>query len=298
MLNAVWLETFVTLCEVGHFTRAAAALNMTQPGVSQHLRKLEEQVGRTLLSRDGKSFTPTPAGEALLRIGRRRREEEQTLQQQLGHDDADCGIVSIAAPGSLALLLYPTFMRLMQAAPKLVLKLEAAPQQRINDGVAEGTFDLGLVYHAPTHPRLAGDKAGQDELCLLLPKGVAQPQNFQDLAALGFVAHPDGFAHADELLGLNFSKDYPGADRLKQKTYINQIGQLLDPVAQGLGYTVLPRSGVEAYAKRDRLHIAELPHPVRHDLWLIHRKSRLLPARIHKLRMAIQTVLTEGGVKG
>ena len=64
MLNATWLETFVTLTEIGHFTRAAEKLNMTQPGVSQHLRKLEEQVGQSLIAQEGKSFTLTPAGEA------------------------------------------------------------------------------------------------------------------------------------------------------------------------------------------------------------------------------------------
>ena len=102
MLNSVWLDTFVTLCEVGHFTRAAAALNMTQPGVSQHLRKLEQQVGEPLLSRDGKSFVPTPAGESVLAIGRRRREEERQLRQALQQDDPDSGEASAAcSPGEL-----------------------------------------------------------------------------------------------------------------------------------------------------------------------------------------------------
>lgn len=72
MLNAQWLETFVVLCETGHFTKAASLLNMTQPGVSQHLRKLEAQVGQSLISRQGKSFSPTPAGEAVLAVGRAR----------------------------------------------------------------------------------------------------------------------------------------------------------------------------------------------------------------------------------
>ena len=83
MLNALWLNSFVTLCETGHFTRAAARLNMTQPGLSQHIQKLEAQLGKPLLSRDGKSFIPTPAGEALLALGRRRRAEEQALLQSL-----------------------------------------------------------------------------------------------------------------------------------------------------------------------------------------------------------------------
>ncbi len=120
MLNATWLETFATLCDVGHFTRAAAALNMTQPGVSQHVKKLEAQLGQPLLSRDGKSFILTPAGEAVLAIARRRRAEEGTLQGELQHDDPDRGQVSIACSGSLALLLYPRFMDLISKAPRPV----------------------------------------------------------------------------------------------------------------------------------------------------------------------------------
>lgn len=55
MLNQQWLATFVTLVEVGHFTHTANKLFMTQPGVSQHIKKLEEQVGVHLLLRDRKS---------------------------------------------------------------------------------------------------------------------------------------------------------------------------------------------------------------------------------------------------
>jgi len=54
VLNASWLETFTTLCDIGHFTRTADRLAMTQPGVSQHIRKLEQQVGQPLILREGK----------------------------------------------------------------------------------------------------------------------------------------------------------------------------------------------------------------------------------------------------
>ena len=51
MLNATWIETFTVLAEEGHFTRAAQPLNMTQPGVSQHLHLHRVHPGR----RGGKS---------------------------------------------------------------------------------------------------------------------------------------------------------------------------------------------------------------------------------------------------
>lgn len=291
MLNSVWLDTFVTLCEVGHFTRAAAALNMTQPGVSQHLRKLEQQVGEPLLSRDGKSFVPTPAGESVLAIGRRRREEERQLRQALQQDDPDSGEASAACSGSLALLLYPRFIARMAEAPDLRLSLEAAPQTRVIEGVAAGTYDLGITDHAPTHSRLDGERAGHDALCLLMPRGAQPPQCFADLDRLGFIAHPDGAAYADALLGANFPRDYPGAERIRRRSFVNQINQIPEPVAQGLGYTVLPRSGVDAYAGRDELSVVPLPVAVRHELWLIHRRGRVLPARLRKLRQLITDAL-------
>ena len=44
MINPTWLNTFCTLVEVNHFTQTAERLFMTQSGVSQHIKKLEQQV--------------------------------------------------------------------------------------------------------------------------------------------------------------------------------------------------------------------------------------------------------------
>ena len=65
MINITWLRSFCTLVEVGHFTRTAERLHMTQSGVSQHVRKLEQQLGAELLVRQGKQFSLSDAGERL-----------------------------------------------------------------------------------------------------------------------------------------------------------------------------------------------------------------------------------------
>ncbi len=51
MINPLWLNTFRTLVKVGHFTQTAEKLYMTQPGVSQHIKKLEQACHCDLLSR-------------------------------------------------------------------------------------------------------------------------------------------------------------------------------------------------------------------------------------------------------
>lgn len=284
MLNATWLETFTTLCETGHFTRAAQRLNMTQPGVSQHLRKLERQVGQALLTQTGKSFTPTPAGDAVFALGLARREEEARLRETIDADDPDQGAARIACSGSFATLLYARARSWMQRAPRLSLHLEAAPRGAILAGVLEGRFDLGILGTDPDHPRLSARFLGREELCLALPASApAASPGFDDLQRRGFIAHPDGYAYADELFALNFPDAYSGSDRLHIRAHLNQIGQIPAPVADGIGYTLLPRSAVNAFGDRDRLRIAALPQRCWHDLWLIHRRGRILPARLTRL---------------
>ncbi|WP_222126247.1 LysR family transcriptional regulator [Rothia kristinae] len=60
------LRYFVTVVDEGSFTRAAERLFVAQPGVSAQIRRLEAELGQTLLDRSGPSVRPTSAGTALL----------------------------------------------------------------------------------------------------------------------------------------------------------------------------------------------------------------------------------------
>lgn len=284
MLNATWLQTFTVLCETRNFTQAARRLNMTQPGVSQHLRKLEDQLGYPLVAQQGKSFSLTPAGEAVRAVGIARQDEERRLRETVATDDPDIGTVSLACSGSFALLSAPRIFALMVDTPALEVHLEAAPQSSVLTGVLEGRFDLGIVGLDPGHPRLEASRLGREEVCLVLPASYANKAvSFEGLESLGFVAHPDGYRYADDLFSLNFPGAFTGADRLRKRAHVNQIGQIPALVAQGLGYTLLPRSGVAAFAHPEQLFIAPLPQRRFHDVWLISLRGRPLSARVRRM---------------
>ncbi|MEE9322462.1 MAG: LysR substrate-binding domain-containing protein [Granulosicoccus sp.] len=70
-MRYVQLRAFHYVCLHGGFSKAAVALHLTQPAVSDQVRKLEEAYDILLLSRQGKQVVPTVAGEALLEISHR-----------------------------------------------------------------------------------------------------------------------------------------------------------------------------------------------------------------------------------
>ncbi len=61
---------FCKVIDLQSFTRAAEALSLTQPTVSEHIRVLEESLGEKLVDRLGREILPTPAGKVLYRYAR------------------------------------------------------------------------------------------------------------------------------------------------------------------------------------------------------------------------------------
>src|SRR5260370_38166775 len=71
MLDLQLLRSFVSVVDAGSFTRAGERVHRTQSTVSQQIQRLEEQLGRPLLHRNGRQVTPTDGGERLLPYARR-----------------------------------------------------------------------------------------------------------------------------------------------------------------------------------------------------------------------------------
>jgi DNA-binding transcriptional LysR family regulator len=280
MINQQWLHTFLTLVEVGHFTLTGDKLHMTQPGVSQHIKKLEEQLGVLLLNRIGKRFEVTREGEALYQFGCKRRQEEEQLYRELQFDDPHKGECRFACSGAMASFLYPHLLKRQKMHSGLMVSVEGAPNERIIESILKNAIDLGIVTQSSPSTELVYEAIGFEPLCLFLPGTYAsQPLSFDSLKKLGFIDHPDGAHYADRLLSANFGEQFHSVEKLNKTGYVNQINQILIPVSDGLGFTVLPEKAVRHFPQQSLLYVAPLKVPIQDELFLARKKHRVLPKR-------------------
>ncbi len=143
-----------------------------------------------------------------------------------------------------------------------------------------GRCDLGLVDQPPPQTNLIAEPFAREPLCLVVPAAEGEP-DWPDLCRLGFIDHPDGRSMALRLL----ARRYPGQrfDAIPLRGFTNQIGLILEPVARGLGFTVLPQFAVSAFPRQQQIRVVENPVEVIDTLWLIYRAEWPLPARHQQL---------------
>ena len=274
VLHPAWLKSFVAVCETGSFTRAAAMLDLTQAAVSQQLQRLEGECGPLLMRRTRRPEL-TPAGLQVLAYARDMEKAHERLRAALADHDPYSGAISIASPGSIGLILYPRLLALQAARPGLSVSYRAAPTGSIVAAVLDSQAELGIVTHQPDDERLATQLFAHESLCMAVPAAVTDT-SWPGLVRLGYVDHPDGMDMGRRLL----ARAHPGrsiAD-LPVRGFTNQIGTILDPVARGFGFTVLPRFALEAYPQQQAIRVVEMAPQVIDSLWLIFRAEWPLSA--------------------
>lgn len=77
------IETFLCVCKYMNFTKASAALNITQPAVSQHIHYLEDEYSAKLFEYKNRKLSLTPAGEELYRAALTMKHDDRILAKRM-----------------------------------------------------------------------------------------------------------------------------------------------------------------------------------------------------------------------
>jgi DNA-binding transcriptional LysR family regulator len=147
--NPEHLRSFLAVSESLSFTRAAATLGIRQPTVSQHIRKLEEEVGRPLLVRDTRTVALTADGEAMARFARTIIAANEAA---VGHFTGSelSGRLRFGVTDDLALTPVPKILReFRRLYPQIVLELTVSQSLTLQRRVESGHLDAAFVKYAP-----------------------------------------------------------------------------------------------------------------------------------------------------
>ena len=161
------LEIFAKVAELGSFSRAAEALFLTQPTVSEHIRSLEEELGVQLLDRLGRGTTPTRAGQLLLGYAQRMlalgREARQAMDRFQGRVLGELVVGGSTIPGEYVL---PELVgRFKRKYPEISICLLIGSSRQVTEWLEESRVEVGVVGARPAGRALAvvapdGGRAG------------------------------------------------------------------------------------------------------------------------------------------
>ena len=165
------LEIFVKVAELGSFSRAAEALYLTQPTVSEHIRTLEEELAVRLLDRLSRGAAVTKGGQLLLSYAQRMlalsREARQAMDRFQGRMSGDLHVGASTIPGEYVL---PTLIgRFKEKYPDISITLLIGDSQTVVDWVSAGRAELGVVGARLSQRGVEYKELMPDEVVVVVP---------------------------------------------------------------------------------------------------------------------------------
>ena len=170
-LQVTHLRTLQAIARHGSFSRAAQALNLTQPAVSMQVRHLEQALGLSLLERVGKRAFPTRAGELLLaHADRALRELEAGVERVQELRGVVAGRVRLGTSASISIYLLPPALRRFRARyPETEVVIVTGNASEITRAIVANELDVGIVSLPVRDRELAVAPFFRDELVAIAP---------------------------------------------------------------------------------------------------------------------------------
>ncbi len=164
------LRSFCATARLQSITKAAEYLNIAQPTVTGHIRKLERELDLELLDRVKRPVTVTPAGAMLARLASSHVDALDSLGSRTLKAEADRAV----AVGSVHDLIPHTLLRLVREFrdryPGAQINIRSGLSNNIHDYVIEGAVEVGFVSRPMKTPQLDYQPLFSYERVLITPR--------------------------------------------------------------------------------------------------------------------------------
>lgn len=283
MIDLRQLRQFVALGTELHFRKAAERLHMTQPPLSQAMKKLEEDLGVELLIRNKKQVTLTSAGEVFLKEAKRILQQAERAKDlaKLAHEGA-IGHLAVGFVGSATYEILPKALQQYRSLyPNVVMDLLELTTLQQFEALADDNIQVGLLRPTmSTDTDLMVRTIAKEDMVVVLPKNhplVSKTAvSLNDLASDSLITFSQ--THVPSMFNkINLACHESGfTPKLGQSAL--QIQTMMSLVAGGLGVSLIPLSA--SHALHDGVTMRELvncPPTLQVELAVAWRQSAANP---------------------
>ncbi|MDR5907039.1 LysR substrate-binding domain-containing protein [Franzmannia qiaohouensis] len=252
------LRLLMGVAETGSFVATAQRLHTVQSNVTAHIKKLEDELGVQLVHRSG-HVRLTTAGMALAEYAERMLSaHDEAVSLFKGDKVAGSRLRIGAMETTTALRLPPILAAFHGAYPEVDLQLQTGPTASLVERLTEGLVDCVFVAGRLDHPHYHLEKVFSEELVLVSSTPMLAMPSTEELLTATFLAFRQGCSYRQRI---ELLLAYCGVSAARIFD-LGSLDAMLGCVAAGMGYTVLPRTTVEAHQHRFAIHCLALPAPI------------------------------------
>ncbi len=268
------LEAFVEAQRRGSITRAAEALELTQPTVTARLRGLERELGTSLLVRGRRGVSLTAAGRrflprAMAALEAVRRGVADTRSAR----DARGGFLTLGLASDLALYLAPAALaRFARTHPDVEVTVRSGRSRAVAEALRADEIEIALVSQLVVLPELASRPLFTESVPVVVGKTHAFARRarvqVEELALSGIVIRdPSAYLHT---LTLAYFAEAGTAPRILME--LDNTEACKRVVIAGFGAALLPEMAIRDELRRGdlvsvRVEGASVPRRTIHALW-------------------------------
>ncbi len=276
------LDAFCKVIEFKSFTRAAKAMLLSQPTVSEHIRFLENELGEKLLERQGREVEPTPVGAVLYGYARKilqtRREAIQAVEQFSGRLAGRIAIGCGTIPGTYILPELVGSFHKKYPAIKTTLRINSS--RLIAEEVLGGNLEIGVVGAKWNEPGLSWNRMFSDELILAAYPGhrwsAKVAVSLAEIVREPIIVRERGSGTRKVFSRILVEKGFREQD-LQEVAEIGSTAAVKEAVKAGIGVAIVSRRAVSDEIQCGRLiSIAIKDQKLKRPFYLIQRKNREL----------------------
>lgn len=278
-MNYNHLNTFFNVVTQGSFVKASQKLGISQPAVSSSIKKLEDEVGSTLLERSNRGILLTPAGEKVF-------ETSRSIFNQLEGLKADLGVSKETVQGELRIgtsdeiasyLLAKKISSLKDEFPLIMPQIYTAPADELLKKLKRGELDMLILFYTPELPEGVSENKIRDvQFKMVVSSKDSRKKSVLNRFIGSRILQISRINKFPALL--KHRKDFP-----KAQVYLttNNINMHLQMTLQGHGVSVLPRFMVDPLIDSKKLKDIYPREEFNYGLKVVMRNS-FVPNRAFK----------------